>query len=116
MNSTQLQAWISAKVLTEAKRRSQRPGAPKAQLAALRKLETYAVSGRAAQYGPAQNQDSKYVALATHTCNRRLRKRVFVTTDYAAIQSHTGVAVSGLVLKQTSAQDTGIHSFNRSSS
>ncbi len=73
MNSTHLEACIAAKVLTEAMRRSKRPGDAKALLAALRNLGTYDVGGYTVQYGPEQNHGSKYVELAMVTRNGRLR-------------------------------------------
>ncbi|QKO21347.1 ABC transporter substrate-binding protein [Rhodoferax sp. BAB1] len=73
MNSTHLEACIGAKVLTEAMRRSKRPGDAKALLAALRNLGTYDVGGYTVQYGPEQNHGSKYVELAMVTRNGRLR-------------------------------------------
>jgi ABC-type branched-subunit amino acid transport system substrate-binding protein len=73
MNSTHLEACIGAKVLTEAMRRSKKPGDAKALLAALRNLGSYDVGGYTVHYGPEQNHGSKYVELAMVTRNGRLR-------------------------------------------
>ena len=73
MNSTHLEACIAAKVLTEAMRRSKKPGDPKALLAALRHLGSYDVGGYTVHYGPEQNHGSKFVELAMVTRNGRLR-------------------------------------------
>ena len=73
MNSTHLEACIGAKVLTEAMRRSKKPGDAKALLAALRNLGSYDVGGYTVQYGPEQNHGSKFVELAMVTRNGRLR-------------------------------------------
>jgi len=73
MNSTHLEACIGAKVLTEAMRRSKKPGDAKALLAALKGLGSYDVGGYTVQYGPEQNHGSKYVELAMVTRSGRLR-------------------------------------------
>jgi branched-chain amino acid transport system substrate-binding protein len=73
MNSTQLEACIGAKVLTEAMRRSKKPGDAKALLATLRTLGSYDVGGYTVHYGPEQNHGSKFVELAMVTRNGRLR-------------------------------------------
>ncbi len=73
MNSTHLEACIGAKVLTEAMRRSKKPGDDKALLAAMRNLGSFDVGGYTVHYGPDQNHGSKYVELAMVTRNGRLR-------------------------------------------
>lgn len=73
MNSTQLEACIGAKVLTEAMRRSKRPGDAKALLSALRNLGSYDAGGYTVNYGPQQNHGSKYVELAMVTRGGKLR-------------------------------------------
>ena len=73
MNSTHLEACIGARVLTEAMRRSKKPGDDKALLAALRNLGSFDVGGYTVHYGPDQNHGSKYVELAMVTRNGRLR-------------------------------------------
>ena len=73
MNSTQLEACIGAKVLTEAMRRSKKPGDAKALLATLRNLGSYDVGGYTVHYGPEQNHGSKFVELAMVTRGGKLR-------------------------------------------
>ena len=73
MNSTQLEACIGAKVLTEAMRRSKKPGDARALLAALRNLGSYDVGGYSVHYGPDQNHGSKFVELAMVTRGGKLR-------------------------------------------
>jgi ABC-type branched-subunit amino acid transport system substrate-binding protein len=73
MNSTHLEACIGARVLSEAMRRSRKPGDDKALLAALRNLGSFDVGGYTVHYGPDQNHGSKYVELAMVTRNGRLR-------------------------------------------
>ncbi len=73
MNSTQLEACIGAKVLTEAMRRSKKPGDARALLATLRNLGSYDVGGYTVHYGPEQNHGSKYVELAMVTRGGKLR-------------------------------------------
>jgi branched-chain amino acid transport system substrate-binding protein len=73
MNSTHLEACIAAKVLTEAMRRSRKPGDARALLAALRSLGSYDTGGFTVSYGPDQNHGSKYVELGMVTRGGRLR-------------------------------------------
>jgi ABC-type branched-subunit amino acid transport system substrate-binding protein len=73
MNSTHLEACIAAKVLTEAMRRSKKPGDARALLAALRNLGSYDTGGFTVQYGPDQHHGSRYVELAMVTRGGRLR-------------------------------------------
>ena len=73
MNSTHLEACIAAKVLTEAMRRSRKPGDPRALLAALRNLGTYDTGGFTVHYSPEQHHGSKYVELGMVTRGGRLR-------------------------------------------
>ncbi len=74
MNSTHLEACIGAKVLTEAMRRSKKPGDHKALLAALRNLGSYDTGGFTVSYGPEQNHGSKYVELGMVARGGKLRK------------------------------------------
>jgi ABC-type branched-subunit amino acid transport system substrate-binding protein len=73
MNSTHLEACIAAKVLTEAMRRSKKPGDAKAVLSALRNLGSYDTGGFTVSYGPDQNHGSKYVELGMVTRGGKLR-------------------------------------------
>lgn len=73
MNSTHLEACIGAKVLTEAMRRSKKPGDPKALLAALNSLGSYDVGGFTVSYGSSQHHGSKYVELGMVTRGGKLR-------------------------------------------
>lgn len=73
MNTTHLEACIGAKVLTEAMRRSKKPGDHKALLAALRNLGSYDTGGFTVTYSPEQNHGSKYVELGMVTRGGRLR-------------------------------------------
>ena len=73
MNSTHLEACIAAKVLTEAMRRSKKPGDAKALLSTLRHLGTYDTGGFTVSYGPEQNHGSKYVELGMVTRGGKLR-------------------------------------------
>jgi ABC-type branched-subunit amino acid transport system substrate-binding protein len=63
MNSTHLEACIGAKVLTEAMRRSKKPGDARALLAALGNLGSYDTGGFTVSYAPGQHHGSKYVEL-----------------------------------------------------
>ncbi|MDE2615893.1 MAG: ABC transporter substrate-binding protein [Burkholderiales bacterium] len=74
MNSTHLEACIAAKVLTEAMRRSKKPGEPKALLTALRNLGSYDTGGYTVHYGPEQNHGSKYVELGMVARGGKLRR------------------------------------------
>jgi ABC-type branched-subunit amino acid transport system substrate-binding protein len=73
MNSTHLEACIGAKVLTEAMRRSKKPGDHRAMLAALRNLGSYDTGGFTVFYSPEQNHGSKYVELGMVTRGGKLR-------------------------------------------
>ena len=73
MNSTHLEACIGAKVLTEAMRRSKKPGDAKGLLAALRNLGSFDTGGFSVHYGPDQNHGSKYVELGMVTRGGKLR-------------------------------------------
>ena len=73
MNSAHLEACIGAKVLTEAMRRSKKPGDSKALLASLSSLGTYDSGGFSVTYGPTQNHGSKYVELGMVTRDQKLR-------------------------------------------
>jgi len=73
MNSTHLEGCIGAKVLTEAMRRSKRPGDARALLSALRNLGSYDTGGFTVSYGPDQNHGSKYVELGMVTRGGKLR-------------------------------------------
>lgn len=73
MNTTHLEACIGAKVLTEAMRRSKKPGDPKALLAAMRTLGTYDLGGFTVHFAPNQNHGGKYVTLMMVTREGRLR-------------------------------------------
>ncbi len=73
MNTTHLEACIAAKVLTEAMRRSKKPGDHKALLSALRNLGSFDAGGFTVTYGPEQNHGSKYVELGMVTRGGKLR-------------------------------------------
>jgi len=73
MNTTHLEACIAAKVLTEAMRRSKKPGDHKALLNALRNLGSFDVGGFTVFYSPEQNHGSKYVELGMVTRGGKLR-------------------------------------------
>ena len=73
MNSTHLEACIAAKVLTEAMRRSKKPGDARALLSALRNLGTFDAGGFTVNYGPDQNHGSKFVELGMVTRGGKLR-------------------------------------------
>lgn len=73
MNSTHLESCIGAKVLTEAMRRSKKPGDPKALLAAMTSLGTYDTGGFSVTYTAAQRHGSKYVELGMVTRDGKLR-------------------------------------------
>jgi len=73
MNSAHLEACIAAKVLTEAMRRSKKPGDARALLAALRGLGSFDAGGFTVTYGPEQHHGSKYVELGMVTRNGKLR-------------------------------------------
>ena len=73
MNSTHLEACIGAKVLTEAMRRTKKPGNSEALLNAMRSLGTYDTGGFVVSYGANKQHGSKYVELAMVSREGRLR-------------------------------------------
>jgi branched-chain amino acid transport system substrate-binding protein len=73
MNSTHLESCIGAKVLTEAMRRSKKPGDPKALLAAMSSMGSYDTGGFTVSYSPGQHHGSKYVELGMVTRDGKLR-------------------------------------------
>ena len=73
MNSTHLEACIGAKVLTEAMRRSKKPGDARALLTAMAGLGTVDLGGFTVNYGPSQHHGSKYVELGMVTRHGKLR-------------------------------------------
>lgn len=73
MNSTHLEACIGAKVLTEAMRRTKKPGNPKALLNAMRSLGTYDTGGFVVSYSATKQHGSKFVDLAMVSRDGRLR-------------------------------------------
>ncbi|MFI5446353.1 ABC transporter substrate-binding protein [Polaromonas sp. UC242_47] len=73
MNSAHLESCIGAKVLTEAMRRSKKPGDAKALLAAMKNLGSYDAGGFTVTYGSDQQHGSKYVELGMVTREGKLR-------------------------------------------
>ena len=73
MNSTHLEACIGAKVLTEALRRSKKPGDPRSLLASMQNLGRYDTGGFVVNYGPGQNHGSKFVELAMVSRDGKLK-------------------------------------------
>ncbi|MDP2817573.1 MAG: ABC transporter substrate-binding protein [Polaromonas sp.] len=73
MNSTHLESCIGAKVLTEAMRRSKKPGDAKALLAAMGSLGSYDAGGFTVTYTANQHHGSKYVELGMVTRDGKLR-------------------------------------------
>ena len=73
MNSTHLESCIGAKVLTEAMRRSKKPGDAKALLAAMGSLGSYDAGGFTVTYSANQHHGSKYVELGMVTRDGKLR-------------------------------------------
>jgi branched-chain amino acid transport system substrate-binding protein len=73
MNSTHLESCIGAKVLTEAMRRSKKPGDAKSLLAAFTSLGSYDTGGFTVSYSPGQHHGSKYVELGMVTRDGKLR-------------------------------------------
>ncbi|MDH4061487.1 MAG: ABC transporter substrate-binding protein [Aquincola sp.] len=73
MNSTHLEACIGAKVLTEAMRRSKKPGDPAALLAAMGSLGSYDTGGFVVSYGASRRHGSSYVDLGMVTRDGKLR-------------------------------------------
>jgi branched-chain amino acid transport system substrate-binding protein len=73
MNSTQLEACIGAKVLTEAMRRAKKPTDARALLTSMQSLGRYDLGGFSVNYSAGQNHGSKYVELGMVTRDGRLR-------------------------------------------
>ncbi|MEO7886977.1 MAG: ABC transporter substrate-binding protein [Polaromonas sp.] len=73
MNSAHLESCIGAKVLTEAMRRSKKPGDARALLAAMSTLGSYDTGGFTVSYSPGQQHGSKYVELGMVTRDGKLR-------------------------------------------
>ena len=73
MNSTHLEACIGAKVLTEAIRRTKKPGNAEGLLNAMRNLGTYDTGGFVVSYGDGKQHGSKFVDLAMVSREGRLR-------------------------------------------
>lgn len=73
MNSTHLEACIGAKVLTEAIRRTKKPGSPEGLLNAMRNLGTYDTGGFVVTYDTTKHHGSKFVDLAMVSRDGRLR-------------------------------------------
>lgn len=73
MNSTQLEACIGAKVLTEAMRKSRRVGDRKALLAGMQNLGAYDTGGFTLTYGSNAHHGSHYVELAMVSREGKLR-------------------------------------------
>ena len=73
MNSTHLEACIGAKVLTEAIRRTKKPGSSEGLLSAMRNLGTYDTGGFVVSYGATKQHGSKFVDLAMVSRDGRLR-------------------------------------------
>ena len=73
MNSTQLEACIAAKVLTEAMRRAKKPTDARALLASMQSLSRYDTGGFVVNYGSGQNHGSKYVELGMVSRDGKLR-------------------------------------------
>ncbi len=73
MNSTHLEACIGAKVLTEAVRRSRKPGDARSMLTAMGSLGAVDLGGFTVSYSPNQHHGSKYVELGMVTRVGKLR-------------------------------------------
>jgi ABC-type branched-subunit amino acid transport system substrate-binding protein len=73
MNTTHLESCIGAKVLTEAMRRSKKPGDAKSLLAAFTSLGSYDTGGFTVSYSAGQHHGSKYVELGMVTRDGKLR-------------------------------------------
>ncbi len=63
MNSTHLEACISAKVLTEAMRRSKKPADAAALLASMQSLGSFDTGGFTVNYSASRHHGSSYVEL-----------------------------------------------------
>jgi branched-chain amino acid transport system substrate-binding protein len=73
MNSTHLEACISAKVLTEAMRRARKPADAAALLAAMQTLGAYDTGGFTVTYSATQRHGSSYVELGMVSREGKLR-------------------------------------------
>ena len=73
MNSTHLESCIAAKVLTEAMRRSKKPGDPAALLASMAALGPFDTGGFVVHYGASRRHGSSYVELGMVTRDGKLR-------------------------------------------
>jgi branched-chain amino acid transport system substrate-binding protein len=73
MNSTQLEACIGAKVLTEAMRRAKKPTDARSLLASMQSLGRYDTGGFVVSYGSNQPHGSKFVELAMVSRDGKLR-------------------------------------------
>jgi branched-chain amino acid transport system substrate-binding protein len=73
MNSTQLEACIGAKVLTEAMRRAKKPMDARALLTSMQSLGRFDAGGFTVNYNNSQRHGSKYVELAMVSRDGKLR-------------------------------------------
>jgi branched-chain amino acid transport system substrate-binding protein len=73
MNSTHLEACISAKVLTEAMRRSKKPADAAALLASMQSLGSFDTGGFTVHYGAGRRHGSNYVELGMVSREGKLR-------------------------------------------
>ncbi|HET9978139.1 MAG TPA: ABC transporter substrate-binding protein [Burkholderiaceae bacterium] len=73
MNSTHLEACISAKVLAEAMRRAKKPGDAGALVAAMQSLGTFDTGGFVVNYSATRRHGSSYVELGMVSRDGRLR-------------------------------------------
>jgi branched-chain amino acid transport system substrate-binding protein len=73
MNSTHLEACISAKVLTEAMRRAKKPADAPALLASMQSLGTYDAGGFVVTYGATRHHGSSFVELGMVSRDGKLR-------------------------------------------
>jgi branched-chain amino acid transport system substrate-binding protein len=73
MNSTHLEACISAKVLTEAMRRAKKPADAAALLASMQSLGTYDTGGFVVTYGATRHHGSSFVELGMVSREGKLR-------------------------------------------
>jgi len=73
MNSAHLESCIGAKVLTEALRRTKKPGDARAVLAAFQSLGRYDAGGFVVSYGSNQNHGSKFVELSMVSRDGKLK-------------------------------------------
>jgi len=73
MNSTHLEACVSAKVLTEAMRRAKKPADAAALLASMQSLGTYDAGGFVVTYGATRRHGSNFVELVMVSRDGKLR-------------------------------------------